>query len=52
MKNAKCSAEEISASHHSGLNSLNFVGFIPKEKNTKAYSWRILTKSTERVEKG
>lgn len=52
MTNAKCPAEEVSASHHSGLKSLNFVGFIPKEENAKAYSWRILTKYTERVEKG
>lgn len=52
MKNVKCSAEEVSASHQNGLNSLSSVGFILKERNTKAYSWRIVTKSMGRVGKG
>lgn len=51
MKNAKSSAKGISTSHHNGLNSLNFAGFVPKEKNMKAYFWRNLIKSMERVEK-
>lgn len=46
QKNTKWPASrEVSASHHNGMNSLNFVGFIPKETDTKAYSWGILTKS-------
>lgn len=41
----------VSASHRNGLNSLNFVGFIRKETDAIACLWRILTKSTERVDK-
>lgn len=51
MKNTRWPTLEVSAGHHNALNSLNFVGFIPKETGIMADPWRILTKSTERVEK-
>lgn len=52
MKNTNWPALPVSASHCNGLNSLNFVGFIPKERGTLACLCRILMKSTGKSRQG